>query len=317
MTAIQTGRSRGTAPSLLRHLGKDLRQNAAIYLMVLPSVVYYIIFKYIPIYGATIAFKDYTFAKGIFNSPWVGLKHFEAFLTSYYCLRLIRNTFLLSFYSILFGFPAPILLALLLNELRSDKYKRFVQTITYLPHFISTVVICGIIVNFCASDGLFNEIARFFGGSGGGNLLQKPQYFRTIYIASDIWSGIGWGSIIYLAAISGIDMEQYEAAIIDGASRLKQTLYITLPNILPTVSIMLILRMGKIMSVGHEKTLLLYNEATWSASDIISTYTYREGLVKMNYSSSSAIGLMNSLVNILFLLLSNWFSNRFSQTGLF
>jgi len=311
------GTKPAAATGFAARLGKDLRKNAAIYLMILPAVVYFIIFKYIPIYGATIAFKDYTFAKGIFGSPWVGLKHFKAFLTSFYCVRLIKNTFLLSFNLILFGFPAPIILALLLNELRSDKFKRTVQTITYLPHFVSTVVICGIVVNFCASDGLFNQIAQFFGGKGAGNLLQRPQYFRTIYVLSDIWAGLGWGSIIYLAAIAGIDVEQYEAAIIDGASRFKQILYITLPNILPTISIMLILRMGKVMNVGHEKTLLLYNEATWSVSDIISTYTYREGLVKMNYSSSSAIGLMNSLVNIAFLLLSNWFSNKVSQTGLF
>ena len=304
------------AATAMQRVKKDLRINGAIYVMVLPALVYYIIFHYIPIYGAQIAFRDYHFAKGILGSPWVGFKHFTAFINSFYFVRLVRNTFLLSLYGIIFGFPAPIFLALLLNEVRSAFFKRTVQTITYMPHFISTVVICGILVNFSATGGVVNTILAWF-GKEGYSLLQRPEYFRTIYVASGIWEEVGWGSIIYLAAISGIDQEQYEAAIIDGAGRFKQALYVTLPNILPTISILLILRMGRIMSVGHEKVLLIYNSATWNTSDIISTYIYREGLVKLNYSASSAIGIMNSLINILFLIFANWVSARVSENSLF
>jgi len=311
-----SARSSTQTQTHFQRIARDLRRNRSIYLMILPAVAYYIIFKYIPIYGASIAFKDYTFNAGILGSPWVGLKHFRNFVESFYFMRLISNTFLLSLYSMLWGFPAPILLALLLNEIRQNSYKRLIQTVTYMPHFISTVVICGILTNFCSSNGLFSRVVELMGGTPF-NLLQRPKFFRTLYIASDIWAGIGWGSIIYLASIAAIDQEQYEAAIIDGAGRYKQAVYVTLPNIMPTVSIMLILRMGRLMNVGYEKVLLLYNEATWAVSDIISTYIYREGLVKMNYSSSSAIGLMNSVINIVFLLASNWFSKRVSENSLF
>lgn len=293
---------------------RDFRRNKYVYLMAFPVIVYFIIFSYWPMYGVIIAFKEYSPGKGIFGSPWVGLENFKAFFDSYYAGRLIRNTLLINIYDLLWGFPAPIILALLINEVNNQLFKRTIQTISYLPHFISLVVVCGIIIDFTASDGLINSILSYFGVEPS-NLLMRPELFRTIYIASGIWQGVGWGSIIYLAALSNIDPNLYEAAIIDGAGRWKQTIYITLPGIAPTIIILLILRIGSMMSVGYEKIILLYNPTTYETADVISSFVYRKGLQQSDYSYSTAVGLFNSIVNFVLLVISNRVSRKISDTS--
>jgi putative aldouronate transport system permease protein len=296
-------------------LRKDMQRNWSLYLLVLPVILFYALFCYKPMYGALIAFKDFSPGRGFSRSPWVGLENFVRFFNSPYFFRLLRNTFLISFYNLLFGFPAPIILALLLNEVRHVTYKRLTQTITYLPHFISIIVIAGMITDFSLSTGLFNDIIEFLGGRRFP-LLQAPNLYRTIYVASDIWQGIGWGTIIYLSALSGIDPQLYEAAMIDGAGRFKQLIHVTLPSITPTIVILLILRIGHLLGVGYEKTILLYNPATYETADIISTYVYRVGLLEQNWSYSTAIGLFNSAVNFTLLLLANKMSRKLSETSL-
>jgi putative aldouronate transport system permease protein len=266
-------------------------------------------------YGAIIAFKNYAPARGIWESDWVGFDHFLRFFNSVYFFRLIRNTLLLSVYSLIFGFPAPILLALLLNEVRNKKFKSISQTITYLPHFISMIVITGMIVNFSMTTGLINDIIVFLGGERSP-LLQNQHLYRTIYVASSIWQEVGWGSIIYLAALAGVDSELYEASMIDGAGKFKQLIYVTLPSITPTIVIMLILKMGSLMSIGYEKTILLYNPSTYETADIISSYVYRIGLLEQNWSYSTAIGLFNSVINLFLLILTNKISRKYSETSL-
>ena len=292
-----------------------MQRNWSLYILAIPVIVYFILFSYRPMYGALIAFKDYTPSKGFGGSPWVGFKYFIQFFNSPYFFRLIRNTFLISFYGLLFGFPAPIILALLLNEVRHSPFKRTVQTITYLPHFISMIVIAGMITDFSLSTGLFNDIIETFGGQRI-TLLQQPNLYRTIYISSDIWQHVGWGTIIYLSALSAIDPQLYEAAMIDGAGRFRQLFAVTLPSITPTIVILLILRIGSLLSVGYEKTLLLYNPATYETADIISTYVYRVGLLSQQWSYSTAIGLFNSLINFSLLIVANMISRKVSETSL-
>ncbi|MCM8901801.1 ABC transporter permease subunit [Caldicoprobacter algeriensis] len=293
----------------------DIIRNKYIYIMALPVVAYYIIFHYMPMYGAIIAFKEFNPALGIIRSPWVGLKHFKDFFEGVYFWRLIRNTLLISIYSLVWGFPAPIILALLLNEVKNNYFKRTVQTISYLPHFISLVVVCGIIKDFTSTDGVINDIIEFLGGERT-NFLMIPEWFRPIYVGSGIWQEVGWGSIIYLAAITNIDPQLYEAATIDGASRWKQTWHITLPGIVPTIVILLILRLGGLMSVGFEKIILLYNSATMETADVISSYVYRRGLLDFDYSFSAAVGLFNSVINLILITSANKFSRKISETSL-
>lgn len=283
--------------------------------MLIPVVLYYIIFHYIPMYGVVIAFKNFNARKGILGSDWVGLKHFEAFIGNYYFPTLIRNTIFISLYGIIFGFPAPIIFALLLNEIENIKFKKLTQTITYMPHFLSLVVVCGMIVDFCSLGGVFNIIRELL-GMEQVMFLMDPKYYRTIHVASGIWQNLGWNSIIYIAALAGIDPELYAAARIDGAGRWKQTIHVTLPSIMPTIVILLILRMGSIMSVGHEKIILLYNPITYETADVISTYVYRKGLLDSNYSYSSAVGLFNSVINYSLLLIVNAISKRVTEHGL-
>jgi len=297
-------------------LQRDWKLNKWKYLLMIPVLVYLILFCYKPMYGLIIAFKNYKPTRGIWDSKWVGLTWFEAFFKDIYFWRLLRNTFTLSALSIIFGFPAPILLALLLNELSNDRFKRTVQTITYMPYFISLVVTCSIIKIYCQENGIFSQIIELFGGTRR-NLLIDQGAFRTIYVASGVWQNIGWNSIIYLAALSGIDMEQYEAARIDGANRFQQVIHITIPGILPTIMILFILRMGSILNVGYEKVLLLYTANTYEVADVFSTYTYRMGLESQKYSLSTAVGLFNTLVNIVFLLFTNWLSRKTTESGLF
>ena len=301
--------------SLFDKVKKDWMRNKSLYIMVLPVLIFFILFHYKPMYGAIIAFKDYTPALGIAESPWVGLENFSRFFSSVYFGRLIRNTILLSVYSLIFGFPAPIILALLLNEVRSKKFKGLTQTVTYLPHFISMIVVTGMLVDFSMTSGLFNDIIELFGGERSP-LLQNPDLYRTIYVASGIWQEAGWGSIIYLSALSGVDSQLYEAAQIDGAGKWKQLLNVTLPGIMPTIVIMFILKMGTLMNMGYEKTILLYNPATYETADIISSYIYRIGLLDQDWSYSTAIGLFNSVINFALLLITNKLARKCGETGL-
>lgn len=293
----------------------DWKRNKSLYFMFIPVFVFYILFMYKPMYGAIIAFQNYVPRKGISGSEWVGFTQFIKFFNSPYFWRLLRNTVVLSLYSIIFCFPAPIILALLLNEIKNKKFKSVIQTFTYLPHFISMVVAVGIITEFCLSDGLINDIIVFFGGERSA-ILQNPAYYRTIYIVTDIWQEVGWGSIIYLAALAGIDQQLYEAAAIDGAGKWKQTIHVTLPGLVPTIITMLILRMGSIMSMGYEKTILLSNPSTYETADIISSYIYRVGLLEQNWSYSTAIGLLNSVINCIMLVAANKISKRVTQNSL-
>ncbi|MBE5760572.1 MAG: sugar ABC transporter permease [Clostridiales bacterium] len=297
---------------------RDWKWNWPLYVMMIPAVVFYIMFAYIPMFGNIMAFKEFVPGVGIqgfFIGEWVGLKYFKQFIEGIYFWRLIRNTVLISLYNLIFSFPAPIILAILLSELPFKGYKRVVQTITYLPHFVSTVVICGLIVNFSLSTGLFNDFIELFGGSRVP-LLQDPKYFRTIYVASGIWQGIGWGSIIYLSAIAGIDASLYEAAVIDGANKFQQIINITIPSIMSTIIIMFILQIGQMMNVGSEKIMLLYNPSIYETSDVISTYVYRIGLVQMNWSFSAAVDLFNKVINFILLITANDISKRVSEVSL-
>lgn len=297
-------------------LKKDLFKNKWKYLMILPVVIYIAVFCYKPMYGVIIAFKNFRPAVGIIDSPWVGFRHFTTFFSDYNFWRILKNTFSISALSILFGFPAPILLALLINEIRNTKFKRMVQTISYMPYFISMVIICGLIKTFCQSDGIITDLVVALGGERI-NLLASKNWFYPIYIISNIWQNIGWDSIIYLAALSGIDQEQYEAAKVDGAGRIRQIISVTLPGLMPTVTILFILKMGSILNVGFEKILLLYSPTTYEVADVISTYVYRIGILDANFSYSTAIGLFNSIVNIIFLLLTNTISKKMNNSGLF
>jgi putative aldouronate transport system permease protein len=297
-------------------LRKDLRKNKWKYIMILPVIIYIAVFCYKPMYGVIIAFKNFRPAVGIMDSPWVGLKHFITFFNDYNFWRILKNTFSISALSILFGFPAPILLALLINEIRNTKFKRAVQTISYMPYFISMVIICGLIKTFCQSDGIITDLVVALGGERV-NLLASKNWFYPIYIISNIWQNIGWDSIIYLAALAGIDQEQYEAARVDGAGRIRQIISVTLPGLMPTITILFILKMGNILNVGFEKILLLYSPTTYEVADVISTYVYRIGILDANFSYSTAIGLFNSVVNIIFLLLTNALSKKMNNSGLF
>ena len=300
-------------------LAMDFRKNWPLYLMVLPVLAFYILFAYKPMVGIIIAFKDYKPALGIWRSPWAdnhGFYHFIDFFTSIFCKRVLVNTLMISLYDLVIGFPAPIILALLLNEVKSASFKKVVQTITSFPHFISAVVICGMVRQFCLTDGLFNIIGGWF-GLEPKSLLQIPGNFRMIFTLTNIWQGVGWASIIYLAAIAGVDTGLYEAAALDGAGRFQRIWHITLPGIRPTIIIMLIMRIGSLMNVGYEKIILLYNESIYETADVISTYVYRKGLLEFNFSFSTAVNLFNSIMNFALVYIANFISRKFSETSLF
>jgi len=301
--------------SFISRLGNDLYRNKVMYLMVLPALLFYFIFAYRPMYGAIIAFKDYTPSLGIEGSPWVGLKHIKEFFESFYFVRTIKNTVVISLASIFIGFPMPIVFALLLNELRSKKFAKCVQTVSYVPHFISVVVVCGMVKQFTMDNGLINDIIAFFGGTRV-SMLNEPAYFVPVYTMSNIWQGMGWQSIIYLAALTAVDPSLYEAAEVDGASRLRQVFTVTLPAIAPTIVTMFLLKIGNILNIGYEKIILLYNPATYETADVISSFVYRKGLLEFNWSYSSAIGLFNSAINLVLLVLSNYASKRIADTSL-
>jgi len=295
---------------------RALLRDRYLILLILPVVVYFILFAYYPLYGVIIAFKDYRVGLGIWGSPWVGFDHFINFFNGIFFARLLSNTLLISLYSLLWGFPIPIIFALMLNEFRNGAFKRTVQTISYFPHFISLVVVCGMVIDFLSpTGGIVNQLIVRLGGTSI-NFLGQPQWFRTVLIGSTIWQSFGFGSIIYFAAISGINPELYEAARIDGAGRLRQMWHVTLPGIRPTIVTLLILNIGNIMSVGFERIILLYSPATYATADVISTYVYRIGLLGAQYSFASAVGLFNSIINIIILLSVNRLSKRMFDTSL-
>jgi putative aldouronate transport system permease protein len=300
-----------------RSLLKRVLMNYQLYLFLLPTVAWYIIFCYGPMYGIQIAFKDFNGAFGILGSPWVGLKHFRNFFSSYYITVLLRNTIILSLYSLAASFPFPIILALMLKEVKNDKFRRLVQTTTYAPHFISTVVLVGMIkLMLSPRFGVVNLLLQAVGFEAKNYLAISP-YFRHIYVWSGIWQNVGWGSIIYLAALSQVNPEHHEAAMIDGAGRLRRIWHINIPAIIPTMSILLILRAGSVMSVGFEKVFLMQNDLILDRAEVISTYIYRRGLLNANYSFASAVGLFNNVVNFLMLLIVNGITRKLSETTLF
>ena len=315
--AKYTGQSVLNEPkgSALGGFKAEWKKNRLLYLMFVPVALYYLLFAYKPMYGAIIAFQDYEPMKGIAGSDWVGFQPFVDFFNNYYFWRILKNTLVISVTSIVFGFPAPIILALLLNEVTGDKFRRTVQTLSYIPHFISMVVICGMIKVFTADNGIIMDLLNLF-GVPRQPLLNNASAFVPIYIVSDIWQGVGWGSIIYLAALTNIDHALYEAATIDGANRWQQTLNVTLPGIAPTIIIMLILRLGSILGVGYEKIILLYSPLTYDTADVISSFVYRKGLQEFNWSYSTAVGLFNSVVNFIFLIVANTISRKIGDTSL-
>lgn len=286
-----------------------------IYLLLLPVLMYYVIFHYIPMIGAVIAFQDFKPALGVLKSKWVGLKHFERFFGGTYAWRVIRNTLIINVLQILFAFPAPITFALLLNEIRLERYKRVLQTVSYMPHFISLVVICGILTDFSNSDGLFNDLIVLLGGERS-NLLTRPELFRGIYVSSGIWQNAGWGSIIYLATLSGTDPTLHEAAAMDGASRFQRMVHVSFPVLLPIIVIQLIMRVGNILTQGYEKVILLYSPLTFETADVISSYVYRSGLQDSRFSFGAAVSIFNSLVSLVILCMANAFSRRVSEESL-
>ena len=302
----------------LIELKRDWRMNKGLYLLILPIVVYLIIFNYLPMAGIVLGFERFTPKNGVYMSEWVGLKHFTTFFSSVFFIRVLKNTQILSLNSVIFGFPAPIIFALLLNELDNEYYKKVIQVVSYMPNFISTVVISGIIIDFVASDGVITGMLVNIGFlKEAKNLLSVPQYFRTIMVLTDLWQQVGFGSILFLAALTGIDQELYEAAVIDGANRWKQTLNVTIPGIMPTVVIMLIMRIGSLMNANQEKILLLYNPLIYETSDVIGTFVYRKGLLEADYGYSTAVGLFNSAVNVVLLFIANGVSRKYSETSLF
>lgn len=299
-----------------KSLKTRLWNNRQYYLLILPALIYVIIFNYVPMYGLQIAFKDYKVSLGMTGSPWIGFENFKDFFSGYYFGTLIKNTFLLSAYQILIGFPIPIIVALLLNELRG-RFKKTTQTILYAPHFISTVVIVGMMnLMFSPSSGIVNHLLNNL-GMDSIYFMGEPQYFRHIFVWSGVWQEMGWGAVIYLAALSGVDPALHESAQIDGASRIKRIIHINLPCIMPTIMIQLIMRLGRVATVAYEKVYLLQNELNLDVSEVISTYVYKRGIINTNYSFATAVGLFNNVINISMLLLANYISKKVSKTSLF
>ncbi|GFI23593.1 putative multiple-sugar transport system permease YteP [Lachnospiraceae bacterium] len=308
--------SKETAVRKKKNIWHRMYSDRALYILLLPSVIILFLFTYIPMYGVVIAFKDFSPAKGIMGSPWAGLKYFKQYFYSYQFWPTIKNTLILSVYSIAVTFPLPILLALVCNQMRSGKFKKFFQVSTYLPHFISTVVMCGMIILFLSpSSGV---IARLFGyfGAKMPNVMGQASSFPSVYVWTEVWQHLGWDSILYIAALAAIDPSLYEAATVDGASKWQKMIKIDIPLLMPTATVMFILRMGSVMSVGFEKVYLLQNNLNTATSEIISTYVYKMGLVSSQYSLSSAIGLFNNVINLVLLVAVNFISSKMSNTSL-
>lgn len=299
-----------------RRLLKQMAKRYDLYLMLLLPVAWYLLFHYGPLYGLQIAFKNFNPGKGILGSKWVGFDHFERFFDSYYFGRLLWNTLTINLFSLLIAFPIPILLALIVTEIRSKRYSKLLQNITYMPHFISVVVIVGILTVFLSpTTGPINKLIEAFGGSSV-NFMQSAGWFKTIYISSNIWQSMGWQSIIYIAALSGVNPDLYEAAKIDGASRIRRIWHVSLPGIIPVIVILLILDVGHFMNIGFEKILLMQNNLNIESSDVISTFVYTTGILKGEYGYTAAIGLFNSIINLILLILVNRFARKTSETSL-
>ena len=294
---------------------KSVRKNWELYLLLTPVILYFLIFHYFPLYGLQIAFKDFIATKGILGSPWVGFKHFERFFDSYYFWRLIKNTVGIGVFTLAVSFPIPIVLALMLNEVKSLRFKKFVQTVVYAPHFLSTVVVVGMLLLFLKTDGLINQVIRLFGGAPI-DFITEPALFKSLYVFSDVWQTMGWSSIIYIAALAAVDPSQHEAAMIDGASRFQRIIQINIPEIMPTIVILFILNAGSVMAVGFEKVYLMQNALNMSSSDVISTFVYRSGILEAQYSFSAAVGLFNSLINFFMLIMVNQIAKKVNETSL-
>lgn len=310
-------RRKATAQQRLAKWWRSVVDNRWLYVLILPALIYLIIFNYLPMYGVQIAFKNYKAVRGIAESDWVGLKHFETFFNAYYCGRLIKNTLLLNVLSLIVSFPVPIMLSVIINNIRSAKLKKFTQTAVYVPHFISTVVLAGILYIFLSpTNGIINHAIVAMGGNSI-YFMNEADWFRPIYILSGVWQSAGWNSILYIAALAGIDQELYEAATIDGASKWQKVLYIDIPHLIPTATMMLILNCGSLMSSATEKTLLLQTGGNMTASDIIGTYVYNMGLGSGQFSYTAAINLFVNVINFVLVLSANTISNRMKGETLF
>lgn len=308
----------GTWIDRVKQTGRDYLKNRYLLLLLFPVLVWYGIFAYGPMYGVQLAFKDFYIKEGIWGSPWVGLKHFEyLFTASPQFPQIMKNTIIISFYQIIFGFPAPIILALLFNEIRVSLFKKVAQTLSYLPHFLSWIVLGGILMTLLSpSSGVVNHILGVFGFESI-YFLGSEKYFRFTLVVSSLWKEVGWGTIIYLAALSSIDSQMYEAAVIDGASRWKQTLYITLPALMPVIAILLILRVGNVLDAGFDQIFNLYSPAVYGVADILDTYVYRIGLQEFQFSLTTAVGLFKNVVGLMLVMTSNYFIKKMGQEGLY
>ncbi|MBU2957958.1 ABC transporter permease subunit [Paracoccus sp. 1_MG-2023] len=303
-------------PGRVQRIGDHLKREWQLYLLLLPTIVWLIVFLYKPMYGLQIAFKDYSIFRGIAGSPWIGLEHFHTLFGNDQFVRALKNTIIISFYSLLFGFPVPILLALMFNEVLNQTFKKTAQTIVYLPHFISSVIIAGIVITaFSPSAGIVNTVMGWF-GVDPVYFLTKPEWFRPIFVGTGIWQEAGFQSIVYLAAIAGISPTLYESAVVDGASRWQMVWKITLPSILPTIIIMLIIRIGNMLEVSFEMIILLYQPATYETADVVNTFIYRQGLQGGQYDLAAAAGLFNAVVAFVLVMTANTVSKRYSRTSL-
>ncbi|MFC0470524.1 ABC transporter permease [Halalkalibacter kiskunsagensis] len=316
-TSLQKGKINSSVkPELKKRKNRKILQNWQLYVLILPAFLYFFIFKYVPMYGIQIAFKDYVPTLGFLGSEWVGFKHFERFFNSYYFWDLIQNTLGISIYELIVGFPLPIILALLLNEAKDGIYKRTVQTVTYAPHFISVVVISGMIIAFLSpTTGIINHLIQFLGFEPIA-FMSDPKWFKTVYVLSGVWQSTGWGTIIYLAALSSVDPQQHEAAVVDGATRFQRIRHINIPAIVPTMIILLILNLGTIMAMGFEKILLLQNPLNLESSNVIATFVYQAGLLEAQYSFAAAVGLFNAVINAILLITVNYLARKTSETSL-
>ena len=296
---------------------KKLIASRQLYVFILPAFLAFFIFSYIPMYGVMIAFKDYIPTLGVWGSPWVGFKHFQRFFDSYYFWDLLKNTIGISVYSLVVGFPLPIILALALNEIKDGPLKKFSQTVTYAPNFISTVVMVGMILAFLnPSTGIINHVVQFFGMEPIA-FMENPRWFKTVYVLSGVWQGTGWRSVIYLAALAGVDTQLHEAAVVDGATRLQRIWHINLPTIRPTMVILLIMNVGSVMNLGYEKILLMQNPLNMESSNVIATFVYQQGLLEAQYSYAAAVGLFNSAINAILMISVNKIASKLGESSLF
>jgi putative aldouronate transport system permease protein len=295
---------------------KELNRSKFLYTMFILPFIYFLIFHYAPMIGNLMAFQEYSIIKGFFGSPWAGTKYFQQFLTDPYFWKVVRNTLMINLYSLIFYFPTPIIFAILMNELRGVLFKRVIQTVTYVPHFLSTVVVAGMLVNFLSTTGLINQITRKF-GIEAYTFMALPEWFRTIFISSEIWQGMGWNSIIYLAALASIDPLLYEAATIDGANRWHKIRHITLPGISTVATILFLLTIGHMLTVGFEKIILLYSGPTYETADVIQSFVYRRGLIDADFSFAAAVGIFQSVLSLILIVSANSISKKINGTRLF